>query len=112
MERRTAKIRSGEKMEVTSSKRGEDEEAACQELVHLFNNLKCFDSIYLNNVLIDMEFKASQSITESDVSMLESLMDFMEARNHHDNSDSDSADSGSDNSIQSSGVDDPDSFGD
>lgn len=42
-------------MEVTSYKRGEDEESACLELVHLFNNLKCFDSIYLNNVLIDME---------------------------------------------------------
>ncbi|XP_077416037.1 uncharacterized protein LOC144045095 [Vanacampus margaritifer] len=101
-------------MEVTSYKRGEDEEAACQELVHLFNNLKCFDSIYLNNVLIDMEFKASQSITESDVSMLESLMDFMEAnnRNHPEHSDPDSADSGSDNSVLSSGVDDPDSLGD
>ncbi|KAM9790988.1 uncharacterized protein ACBT44_019322 [Syngnathus typhle] len=100
-------------MDVTSHKRGEDEEAACLELVHLFNNLKCFDSIYLNNVLIDMEFKASQNITESDIPMLEFLMNFMEVNNtnHHNNSDLDNADSGSDNSVPSSGVGEADSFG-
>ncbi|XP_077470856.1 uncharacterized protein LOC144085453 [Stigmatopora argus] len=101
-------------MEVTSYKRDEADEVECLELVRLFNNLKCFDTIYLNNVLIDMEFKASQSITETDISMLEFLLDYMEANNANqpNNSDSDSTDSGSDNSILSTGVNEQDSFGD
>lgn len=34
---------------------GDDDEASYQELVHLHNNLMCFDHIYTNNRIIDTQ---------------------------------------------------------
>lgn len=34
---------------------GDADEANYQELVHLYNNLMCFDHVYTNNTIIDTE---------------------------------------------------------